>query len=545
MNELLQAQQREVGSLVVIEMKETLQSDERTTTPTLIIPSGTHGAWQALLDEVDDNLSDQRFLGVGTPGVGKSRSLNYLIREIINRCRKKTGPMPAIVFEHRKDGIVWLFVPTDQHNPQSAYEAYSMRLGSFEATGTAVLFDCRNYYIIDSGKAEEAKTPFSVRAKTIYACSPDFRHFSEYRKSLQLGATYYIPLWKEQEIFDSIPYILGANQMSELQGTEGANEARILKTVKQRVAEVGPIPRRVFSTQKDYQKFKTRLKTTMVDYEGDIFLVLKSGMDVLEADQYIDKPLSSVFAVDVEVDPVSQKPNYKSRIVRFVSNYARSRLGLRTVCKMWDYLFDNSDPQKNTALGYEFERLVYCLLQTGWETTMQVMPLSNPPLKLKLRLQQGAQDVSMVETGDGFYERGYELMQAMKLVTETSTKQPDGSLLLTQTGAAAPIFLGSNFPVIDAADARNRGFRLTIAKTNTVNKSALQKLLAGVKLKEEKMHIVFLVPSGVPQTLRPLYAKSVLWYRAEIPSPHKSPDVWGKLLRRQFSTVRSLMRTPF
>jgi len=195
-NELLQAPQTEVGSLVVIEMKTALQQDEVATTSTLVVPSGTRGSWSALLNHTKEEVTGQSYVVIGTPGVGKSRSLNYLIREIIIKHRNKGSLPPPIVFEHRKDHFVWLFVPKQRENPQSEYETFSMRRKSFDPTGTAVLFDMRNYYIIDSGMAEAAETPALVPAKTIYSCSPDSRHFSEFSKHLQQGGTYYFPVWK-------------------------------------------------------------------------------------------------------------------------------------------------------------------------------------------------------------------------------------------------------------------------------------------------------------------------------------------------------------
>jgi len=187
-NELLQAPQTEVGSLAVIKMKITLQQDEQRTTSTLVVPSGTRGSWGALLNDTKEEVAGQAYVVIGTPGVGKSRSLNYLIREIISKHRNKGSLPPAIVFEHRKDGFVWLFVPRERENPQSEYEAYIVGQDLFAATRAAVLFDKRNYYIVDSGKAEEAKTPLLVPAKTIYSCSPDYRHFSEFRRTSKASA---------------------------------------------------------------------------------------------------------------------------------------------------------------------------------------------------------------------------------------------------------------------------------------------------------------------------------------------------------------------
>jgi len=80
-------------------MKTTLQQDEQRTTSTLVIPSGTRGCWDELLDHTKEDVVGQRYVVIGTPGVGKSRSLNYLIREIIFKHRDKGSLPPAIVFE--------------------------------------------------------------------------------------------------------------------------------------------------------------------------------------------------------------------------------------------------------------------------------------------------------------------------------------------------------------------------------------------------------------------------------------------------------------
>jgi len=48
------------------------------------------GGSLALLSDIQkEDGTDRRFVVIGTPGVGKSRSLNYLIREIILEPPKK------------------------------------------------------------------------------------------------------------------------------------------------------------------------------------------------------------------------------------------------------------------------------------------------------------------------------------------------------------------------------------------------------------------------------------------------------------------------
>ena len=96
--------------LHVIKLNSTLQSNERATTSILVVPPRTRGAWKVLIQGFQSGVSDQRFLVVGSAGVGKSRTINYLIRELIKQRRQdKSQPLHTIVFEHRKDAAVWRF----------------------------------------------------------------------------------------------------------------------------------------------------------------------------------------------------------------------------------------------------------------------------------------------------------------------------------------------------------------------------------------------------------------------------------------------------
>jgi len=237
--ELLKAHQKEiqceVGSLTVIEMKNALQKDESETytSRTLVIPSGTRGAWQAVLGAVRDDSTDQRFFVIGTSGVGKSRTLNYLIREIILSHQNKAAKPPAIIFEHRKDEIVWLFVPKNPALPASTWEAYSMAIGDFRASGTALLYNPRNFYIVDSGLPEKPHMVTNVAATTLFVCSPD-THCSDFQKYTST-CPIYLPCWEKQEIIAAVPYVLGEERKREILGSAGPNElVSILKAHRYR-----------------------------------------------------------------------------------------------------------------------------------------------------------------------------------------------------------------------------------------------------------------------------------------------------------------------
>lgn len=662
-SELLEAPQIEVecegGSLTIIEMKNCLQRDERVDRPTLVIPSGTRGVWKALLEKTQKRSTTERFLVIGTPGVGKSRSLNYLIREIILTHRNKSiagassSSPPAIVFSHQNDKLAWLFVPKDPTNPLSAYEAYSVFWSKFEASGTAVLFDHRNYYIVDPSGPYELDFPGLVAAKTIFACGPNKRYFSEYAKHLTAGI-HFLPCWKEQEIVAAIPYMVSQDgkrqilERSSLSSSVMANDEkqRIVDIVKARVAIVGPNPRLVLGSSGWVDEYKRAIERTMEVNQDEVAKVLRFGLFTLEQDEHIEKNLSAVFAIDVRLHPVSREPDYTQEVVRFVSDFARFRVGIRTIQEMWQKVFtSDSDPQRKVfadeidrgaALRDEFMRLVWRLLQNGLTSPMEAVPapVPRPRQRRKLKLREatssrggggggggveGSKDYDVLRPGKDFCQRAVERMRQMPLIPDpcaSSSVNPASAAISTTTtaGAAAaaapssevsstsgsqalpssfasPMFFGlEGSLLIHAADARNRGFRvLTIpihqskeeAKKRIDNETLqLETLLEGLQLQkeeekkatgekgketkeeaneeeeqqeerwEEKLQIVDLIPAGYDPAyfasppLQP-NPKRVLLYRAAIPSPFRTPQLWTQFLRprhKSFSTLRQLTR---
>ena len=255
--------------LHVIKLKSTLQSDERVTSSIMVVPPHTRGAWKAVRDAFEYGVSDQRFLVVGSPGIGKSRTVNYMILEIINERRKDTRlPLPIIIFEHRKDSKVWRFTPKDASNHECVYEASSVTLGHFMAGDELALDNPDNVYIVDSAKAENSKEPAHLRAKTIFNCSPDAGHFSEWIKHTQRGGTVYVPMWPHEAI--------EAAQLYMFPETD-------LVTLKQQMEVVGPFPRRL--TPKAFTTYKTKIDSAMQQNVVEISNILLNGAGKLEAEQ--------------------------------------------------------------------------------------------------------------------------------------------------------------------------------------------------------------------------------------------------------------------
>ena len=58
--------------------------------------------------------------------------------------------------------------------------------------------------------------------------------------------------------------------------------------------------------------------------------------------------------------------NFQKRVVRFVSDYARQRLGLSTFKSLYSIIIGNTDPGKSVENGRIFETMVFRLLHGGW-----------------------------------------------------------------------------------------------------------------------------------------------------------------------------------
>ena len=476
--------------VLVYKLKSTLQRDETQTSSTLVVPPGTRGAWQAVLDAIKPELSDQRFLVIGSPGIGKSRSINHFIHELIDdrRFENSTRPLPVIVFEHRKDDCVWLFAPKSATDRKSEYEAFRVTvLAQWGAKSVAALENPDNVYIVDTGKAERSLDPPLLAAVTIYVCSPDTRHFSEWRKHLALGGTFYVPMPTPEALEAAFTHYC----------KRADNDVLTWDEASKRMAVVGPIPRRVFD-RASYDRAKESIDNAMSKEQDKVAMVLLFGAESVDAEHDQEKPLSAVFAFDVPA-----KSNFQNRTVCFVSDYARQKIGLSTFKSLYNSIISNTDRHKNPEYGSIFEMLVFKLLH-------HTLPQGNG----------GRGPFSMVPGGAGFHKRGYDLMKGMPSFSKHNT--------------TSPAFFGKNFPVIDSADARNHGYSITIARKKSVTKGPFNKFRKALKLPpQETFHLCFLSPEGFkPDWKISEGCENCKGYDLQIPSPltEEGSKVWERVL---------------
>jgi hypothetical protein len=510
------------GHLEVTEMVNVLQRNELATSPTLVVPPSTRGMWDEVVRSTCAEVSDQRVLVVGSPGVGKSRSINHFIREVVHAHRLKgwAHPMPVIVFEHRKDKTVWLFAPLDPASRRAEYEAFSVDRSEFSERKVAALHCPTNYYIVDSSQAEAGSSaPALLPATTVFVCSPDARHYSEWLKDIQRGFRIYCPSWSPGALLAGRPY------MSDL----GEEE------VSRRMEIVGPIPRRVFATMPDFEAFRRKIDSALRDNQADIEAVLREGAEGIEAEHNHDgKPRSSVFSYGV------LEGDYKTPTVHFVSDYARLRVGFNVLKMVFSSVQHNADPRRSTELAHTFERLTFVLLRGGWQAQLSpLLPSVSGREGPTIAVLRGP--ALALPGGKGLWGRMISQMRLMPLW--------DGCSPLP---LASPVLAASNFLLIDVADARNRGFNMTVGRTHAMpTLSQVKKLRDLLGLEEgQLLHVVYLVLPAHFSSFNLSWPSSdvdrlhsrVRVYKAEVPSPLTEPgeSMWRTALEEWNATTEQV-----
>lgn len=416
--------------------------------------------------------------------------------------------MPVIVFEHRKDKIVWLFAPRDPHSRATEYEAFSVNRVDFVERKVASLHCPTNYYIVDSSQAEHrSSAPCLLPAITIFVCSPDLVHYSEWLKDLQRGFRIYCPSWSRAAVLAARPYVQSGVALSE-------------EEVIKRGEIVGWNPRRVFAADADFANFKLKIDTALCDNQADIEAVLRVGAEGIEADRnHADKPRSSIFCYGV-----LDGSNYRTPTIHFVSDYARLRVGFNVLKLVFSSIQNNVDKRRAAECGDTFEKLVFVWLRNG--CALKLTPLLPDGEPLSVAVQKGGE---VLPSGEAPWDKMYLKMKDMPL-WDGKSKAP----------MAAPVLAAGNFPLIDVADARNRGFNMTVGATHkSPTVAQVERLRNKLGLNDSQfLHIVYLVlPAhfasfNVPLDKTQGEFDSIRLYKAEVPSPlsRQGEKVWRQAL---------------
>ena len=193
----------EVGQLQVFEMSSSLLRDESKSSSNLVIPPGSAALWESVC-EYAIGRNAERLAVVGSPGMGKSRSSPYLMLRYVET-RRGGGLSPIIIYEHRKEGKVWMFVPEDPDSTSCAYSAFRVKIDPFLNTDVAALENEKNLYIVDGDQVGNKGMPNLTAAFTIYVVSPDPEQVSEFNK--HAARIRYFPAWTEADILAAAKFM--------------------------------------------------------------------------------------------------------------------------------------------------------------------------------------------------------------------------------------------------------------------------------------------------------------------------------------------------
>jgi len=199
-NELISAMLNGKGNGVeVIEMTNWLQVSEGTS-PFIISCVAQRNLWKEVLSITSN--PNTNVLVTGSPGIGKSRSMAYLLKELLSLGK-------TVVYEAAKEGNIFVFKvkrgSVDGDGDMVIGDGIGMNNLEYEVMskyGAAIdaveLEDANNFYLIDPG--EDSAEPKLVNAHTIMASSPNSSRYKGFAEKLDRTTTLYMSLWERSEL---------------------------------------------------------------------------------------------------------------------------------------------------------------------------------------------------------------------------------------------------------------------------------------------------------------------------------------------------------
>jgi hypothetical protein len=174
----------------------------------LIIRKITEPFWNSVIETVDeqnkDGFNKNRVCAVGTPGIGKSRSIPILIRMLLERGKS------VVYFIQRPlgEGYYYEFIPGGNNDNNTTVNVYE----ELQRKKIASLQSPKTYYIVDpSNTKDNCDKGSDFLPKVIIVASPDERHWgeSEFEKEREgiAGFFQYMPQWELEELQFAAPFL--------------------------------------------------------------------------------------------------------------------------------------------------------------------------------------------------------------------------------------------------------------------------------------------------------------------------------------------------
>lgn len=433
-----------------IELSGRLQRNEHKK-ETLIIRPDAEALWNDVYNHCMQ-FAESKFVVTGNPGIGKSRSMTYLLRKLL--IAKK-----LVIYDLRKDEITLKFVPTN-----GKYRVYSIFSAAFTVPFPE-LDDPSTFYLIDPDVPQKIR---SAAGHTILAASPNKQHYHEFAKNGDV-LVLCMPPWKYEEI-------CAMHKDMKLQGKTLLTDEELLHRYK----KFGGRPRFIFDAAPFYD-FALDNACNNLDSQT-ITKVLNYSSNSLDVDQSNANSRLSSMLFEYHVTPKLGMYNLRyllgpeTTTTTFASEYVRSQVLIR----YWDVIMDHFSPNSlhyvsnSLAFGNLFEEIMKCALVVGGQFECRSLEVTNS-------------ESFMVELPSG--QRQYQ-----QVVTDPWKDYINECINLPSKPLTRIVLMpnATNNPTIDAMDARHRAYQITIANKLSINVSRISSLLHGT----EKLQFYFVVPSN-------------------------------------------------
>eukprot|EP00300_Choanocystis_sp_HF-7_P020994 c20715_g2_i1.p1 GENE.c20715_g2_i1~~c20715_g2_i1.p1 ORF type:complete len:614 (-),score=85.79 c20715_g2_i1:43-1884(-) len=324
------------GAIAVLPLTHGLEKGTSgftvTTTPQ------AQALWRVILLQLAAPMvgKSHRCLIIGSPGIGKSWSVLWALRELL-----LAAAHPVVVLERGVTGLIYVFRFVDG--------AYSVTVERWYDRVFGVLSDESVYYIYDASADAKHSHQIDVMAKTVLVCSPDPEHFKQF--TAEASAPFYMLPWT-------------AEQLLAVRLIHGPTLSAVV--LDSRIQTVGRIPRKVFCDDDTFDYFIARVRGAAVNHQVLIKNVIRLGPTLLDSDPANKAPLSALFVLSVT-------DSFRHVTCLFVSPYAAQSLSVASAGMTLERVVTAEGGQRRD-LGEAFEELVYALLASGWDNVPRQEP---------------------------------------------------------------------------------------------------------------------------------------------------------------------------
>ncbi|CAE7871193.1 unnamed protein product, partial [Symbiodinium necroappetens] len=239
---LAKAKPTDLGAGVqVFELTKSLPAEPyQQSGSKLLTRNTTRQAWKATFTVMQTGIKRVAMLGI--PGIGKSRSLALGLWHLVTGELLQGLSQPVAIVYEAREGVKVYFFTKDQ---SGQWKAQSRSMHQWDAASCEHLTCADNWYLVD---AYNTLSTGKFIARTVLACSPDRKHYSNFLKDG--GRCVYCESWSKSELEAAHTRIDGCD----------------LKTMLERYDKIGGNLRALLLDEDTFKKYVRDQNSEAVDW---------------------------------------------------------------------------------------------------------------------------------------------------------------------------------------------------------------------------------------------------------------------------------------